>query len=390
MRIGIMCHSSFGGSARIATELASGLAQRGHTTHLFTRTKPFGYWDATTGVILHEIAPSASDELHPASLYTNWSPEEFEAFLSKVLAVILTDGLDILHFHYAVPFAFVSAEVKRRLGMASPLLVGTLHGTDVSVHGKDSATGPQLAGVLRHIDVLTTVSASHAALATDAFKLPSAPLVIPNFVDLSKFRPHAIDRGNPRTRTRPRLAHVSNFRPVKHPQSMAQIFVDVRAQKDAELWLVGDGTEMDSVKAIFQQHSINDDVRYWGLHNNVPSLLAQTDLLLVTSRAESFCLAALEAMACGVPVVATRVGGLPEVVIDGETGFLFEVGDREAAVRAAVDLLSDTDQHQRMCEAASRHAAHFDQSQGVSAYENLYRRMLKVNMGLANGRVSVA
>ena len=390
MRIGIMCHSSFGGSARIATELAKELAQRGHTVHLFTRTTPFGDWDATNGVILHRITPSAHDDLHPASLYTDWSAGEFEAFLSKVLAVALTDGLDILHLHYAVPFAFVSAEVKRRLGKASPLLVGTLHGTDVSIHGKHVATGPELAQVLRHMDVLTTVSANHATLAADVFELPTTPQIIPNFVDLSKFHPQAGRRSNPRIRSKPRLAHVSNFRPVKQPQTMAKIFVEIRAQLDAELWLIGDGTKMNTVKATFQQRAINDDVRYWGLQHDVPSLLAQTDLLLVTSRAESFCLAALEAMACGVPVLATRVGGVPEVVIDGKTGLLFEVGDQAAAVRAAVHLLSDPTQHQRMREAAAQHARLFDHRQGVSAYESLYQRMLKAKLVFVGNPVSMA
>src|SRR5574338_1131459 len=161
MRIGILCHSSFGGSARIATELASGLAERGHIVHLFTRTLPFGYWDASNSVTLHNI-PNADNHQHPAELYIDWQDKEFEAYLSEVMKIAAS--LDVLHFQYAVPFAYVAAEVKRRLGEASPLIVGTLHGTDVSVHGRDPIRGPMLIQALRSADVLTTVSTSHSNL----------------------------------------------------------------------------------------------------------------------------------------------------------------------------------------------------------------------------------
>ena len=390
MRIGVMCLASFGGSARIATQLAVQLAKRGHRVHLFSRTIPFGDKSYTNGVTWHTVTPDREAHIHPARLYTDWSAQDLQVFLSRVLDVIATEGLDVLHFHYAVPFAFIAAEVKRRLGRAAPLLIGTLHGTDVSIHGRDPVKGPQLAQTLRDVDQLTTVSNSHARLATDLFGLSTRPHVIPNFVDLSRFqplKPHApiaggageerpLLSGREGGQVIPRIAHVSNFRPVKDPQSVARIFLGIREQMEAELWLIGEGPEMDGVKSILGGSRFEKDVRYWRLQHDVAWLLAQTDLLLMTSLSESFCLAALEAMACGVPVLATNVGGLPEVVRHGETGFLFPVGEHDLAARLALNLLSDRDRHQAMSEAAARHADRFGYEQIVPAYEDLYRRLL--------------
>ena len=370
LRIGILCHSSFGGSARIATELAISLAERGHIVHLFTRSLPFGHWDASSGVNLHVFNSSADNHQHPAELYIDWKDEELEAYLSEVMKI--APSLDVLHFQYAVPFAYVAYEVKRRLGKASPLLVGTLHGTDVSIYGLDPVRGPQLIRALQSADVLTTVSISHSNLSAEIFGLATPPQVIPNFVDLTKFHPRDIGAIRLSTQRRPRIAHVSNFRAVKQPQIMATIFSKIREKIDAELWLIGDGPEMGVVKNFFQQNDIDDDVIYWDLQNNVAGLLAQTDILLVTSQMESFCLAALEAMACGVPVVASRVGGLPEVVLDGKTGLLFDLDRLDQAVQSVLDLVSDPERYKQMSESAFQHARNFDRQQGVLDYEELY------------------
>ena len=371
MRIGLIGHSSFGGSARIASELSIELAQRGHQVHLFTRTLPFGRWEGDTrGVRLHRLVRHGQ-EFHPASLHTAWSSRELEEALGHLLGVIEEEKLEILHFHYALPFAFLAAAVKRSLGAAAPLLIGTLHGTDVSVYGRDPVKGPQLRQALRCLDRLTTVSASHAHLATELFQLSRPPEVIPNFVDLNRFRFQQRAGAN----LKPRIAHISNFRPVKDTSSMARIFLGIRAHLEAELWLIGDGPDMAAVKSILQQSEFAGDVRYWGLQHEVAPLLAQTDLLLMTSLSESFCLAALEAMACGAPVLATRVGGLPEVVSHGQTGFLFPVGDDDVAVDRAVELLTDLAVYRLMRQAARRQACRYDCAQIVPAYEALYQRV---------------
>ena len=374
LRIGIMCHSSLGGSARIATELAMGLAKRGHVVHLLARTLPFGYWDASCGVNFHTVTSHPENNPHPAELHIDWQDQEYEAYLSEVMKIAAS--LDVLHFHYAVPFASVANEVKRRLGKASPLVVGTLHGTDVSVQGLDPIRGPQLIQALQSADVLTTVSTSHANLSAEIFRLATPPEVIPNFVDLEKFHPRDASAFRLSAQHRPRIAHVSNFRAVKQPEVMAKVFSKIRKKIDAELWLIGDGPEMDDVKRFFKQNNMHDDVRYWGIQHDVAGLLAQTDLLLVTSLTESFCLAALEAMACGVPVVASRVGGLPEVVLDGKTGLLFDLDQLDQAAQLILDLLSEPERYHQMSEAAVKHARNFDRRKGLLRYEALYMRHL--------------
>jgi L-malate glycosyltransferase len=374
LRIGILCHSSFGGSARIATELAIGLARRGHVVHLFVQSLPFGHWDASSGVNLHIITSHTQIKRHPAELHIDWQEKEFEAYLSEVLKIAVS--LDVLHFQYAIPFAYVADEVKRRLGKASPLLVGTLHGTDVSIYGRDPGRGPQLVQALQSTDVLTTVSISYSNLCTEVFGLAAPPQVIPNFVDLKRFHPRDAGAFGLSMQRRPRIAHVSNFRAVKQPQVMANVFSKIRAKMNVELWLIGDGPEMEGVKSFFRQNDIDGDVIYWDLQHEVAALLAQTDLLLVTSQMESFCLAALEAMACGLPVVASRVGGLPEVVLDGKTGLLFDPGQLDQAARSVLDLLSDPERYKQMSESAFRHARNFDYHEGVLGYEELYLRHL--------------
>jgi N-acetyl-alpha-D-glucosaminyl L-malate synthase BshA len=376
MRIGIMCHSSFGGSARIATELALALAEQKHAVHLFARSVPFGQWNSPTGLTCHEIESSNGVNAASPDLHIDWLEDEIEAYLAKVEAVIASDGLDILHFHYALPFAFIAAELKRRCGRATPLLVGTLHGTDVSTYGRHPVVGPRLAQALARMDALTTVSANHARLAADLFLLAIPPSVIPNFVDLTRFRPGAGWMNGAPATGRHIIAHISNFRPVKQPLETARIFLEMTEFIDAELWLIGDGEEMPAVKDLLRRGGAAERVRYWGLRHDVTSLLSRSDLLVMTSLAESFCLAALEAMACGVPVLATKVGGVPEVVIDGRSGMLFENGDRETAVRQAVSLLSDPDRHKTMRAAAVRRASHFSRVEIAAQYEALYRELL--------------
>ncbi|MDE0204718.1 MAG: N-acetyl-alpha-D-glucosaminyl L-malate synthase BshA [Candidatus Tectomicrobia bacterium] len=373
MRIGMMCHASFGGSARIGIELAIALAGRGHQVHLFTRTTPLGCWDRSNGVVLHTLLPDATDSLHPATLHTNWSESELRHYTEAVLQVIAEQRLEVLHFHYAVPFAYVARMVRRRLGDDAPLLIGTLHGTDVTQCGNDPAVAPQLASALLANDALTTVSNSHARLAESTFNLPRTPHVISNFIDLSRFKPAEEEvAGFHRERPR-RIVHVSNFRPVKDTPAMARIFLGIRQRLEAELWLVGGGEEMPDVRELLDHSNYAGDVRYAGLRPDVTPFLRGADLLLVTSRYESFGLVALEAMACGVPVLATRVGGVPEVVEHGRTGLLYTPGDSAAAVDLAGELLTNPMRHLAMRSAAVRRARKFSVERGVHAYEMLYQ-----------------
>ena len=371
LRIGLLCHRGVGGSARIAVDLGHSLAARGHAVHLFARTRPLGMNGFGHGVTFHPLLEGDGHAPPSARLDADWSAADLETLVRRVTSVAASSGLDVLHFHYAMPFARVAGEVRRRLGNGRPLVVGTLHGTDVSVQGR-SAEASKLAEALSVADRLTTVSRSHVHMATETFGLSREPELIPNFVDLERFRPAKGDR-DPRRRAR--IVHVSNFRPVKDPAAAVRVFARVRREVDADLWLVGDGEAMPAVRAAVERAGLRD-VRFFGLHPNVERILPHADVLLLTSRAESFCLAALEAAACGVPAVGPRIGGLPEVVGDGTTGLLYEPGDEAEAARSVLELIGDRSRLQRMRAGAIRQAARFSDRRMVPRYERLYRRLL--------------
>jgi N-acetyl-alpha-D-glucosaminyl L-malate synthase BshA len=374
MRIGVLCHSSLGGSARVGTELALGMAERGHHVHLFARSAPLHLRPGSPGVRLHPLSGPAPVT---ATLDANWSAEDLDALVDLVAAVAVRERLDVLHFHYAVPFALVATSVRRRLGSGAPVLVGTLHGTDVSTYGYDARVGPLLARALRAIDQLTTVSECYARLATDVFGLPAPPRVIPNFIDLTRFRPLP-ERGRRPRRRRGRfhVVHVSNFRPVKDPLGVARIFLGLHRRLPVDLWLIGVGSELPAVRAVLYDAGVTEHVRYFGYQQDVSGLLARANLLLMASRAESFCLAALEAMACGVPVLASAVGGLTELVEHGRHGFLYPAGDYERAEQLGVELLSDQDRYAETCRQAVCRAGQFDREQVIGTYEDLYRELI--------------
>jgi N-acetyl-alpha-D-glucosaminyl L-malate synthase BshA len=372
MKIGVMCHSSCGGSARIALDMAAELALRRHRVHLFTRTTPFFPLKNDPSLIQHTVCSVPSHGHCASHLKTNWPRYESDSMTNLVLDVVSSGGLDVLHIHYALPFAFIAATTKNLLGKAAPKCIATLHGTDVSVHGRNPVKGPRLIQALRNFEALTTVSNSHACLAVRVFNLDRQPVVIPNFIEPNRFEPKQ-PRLNGR---RPRILHVSNFRPIKDPVGVVRIFAAIRRQIDAELWLAGDGEKMIEVRGILDKRELSKDVRYLGLRNDVRSFLQETDLLLITSHTESFCLAALEAMACGVPVLGTKVGGLPDVVVHGRTGFLFPFGEHSVAANLAVDLLSNPHLYQSLSTTAREHARRFDQKATVTLYENLYHQVL--------------
>jgi N-acetyl-alpha-D-glucosaminyl L-malate synthase BshA len=373
LRVGLLCHRGVGGSTRIAVDLGNTLAARGHTVHLFARTLPLGKSTFARGVTFHPLLAGDGHAPPTAALDANWSEPDLALLVERIAAVAHSSGLDVLHFHYAVPFAWVAAEAVRRLGETAPLLVGTLHGTDVSVHGR-SSKGRSLARALAQADRLTTVSSSHVRLTTRTFSLSRPPDLIPNFVDLKRFR--SIDRRH-LDPTRPRrIVHVSNFRPVKDPTSVARVFARVRRELDAELWLVGDGERIPAVRSAVREARIDHHVRFFGLHPAVERVVPHADLLLLTSRYESYCLAALEAAACGVPAVAPRIGGLPEVVSHGRTGLLFRGGDEAEAAQAVVRVLDDPDAHARMRREAVRRAWRSSAERMVPRYEQLYRELV--------------
>lgn len=371
-RVGVICHRGLGGSARVAVNLAGELAARGHDVHLFARSVPPGMATPPSGVTLHLLQDGGEPDHVSTRLDVGWSADELTALVDLICDVVLSVRLDVLHFHYAVPFAWVVHTVRNRLGSCCPALVGTLHGTDVSVLGRRSDVRRRLVPALAGLDALTTVSRSHAALSARVFGLANPPVVIPNFVDPGRFRP-----AEPRpVGRRPRIVHVSNFRLVKQPESMARIADRVLASAESELWMVGDGEMMPAVESILEARIASGEVRRLGVRLDVEHVLPHTDLLLVTSKLESFCLVALEAMASGVPVVAPRVGGLPELVEHGSSGLLYEPGDEHEATRLILGYLADPDLQDRLRAGACERAKGLSSDVVVPRYERLYREVI--------------
>jgi N-acetyl-alpha-D-glucosaminyl L-malate synthase BshA len=373
MRVGIVCHSSCGGSSRIAIELALHLARRQHIVHLFSSKPPFGLVEDQSGLVSHYFPPEYQRNLPVTELHTDWSLSEQEQFLANLIKVVYQEGLDVIHFHYAVPFAFLLAELKQRLGSVCPFLVGTLHGTDVSVFGHDPMMAARLERALAQMDMITTVSNNHAHLASKLLGMTLSPgyfRVVPNFVDRSEY--YRYNGSHQPPGPIPRIIHISNYRPVKAPRELGEIFARVCAKQDAELWLVGEGPGLDELKSFLIQAGLNHKVRYLGLQPKVGPILAQADLLLMTSLAESFCLTVLEAMACGIPAIATRVGGIPELVQFGQTGFLYQPGQPDEAAHYILHLFSNPTLYTSFASSALQEALKYSSEWIINLYEEIY------------------
>jgi N-acetyl-alpha-D-glucosaminyl L-malate synthase BshA len=375
LRIGIACFSTFGGSGVVATEIGMALGRRGHCVCFLSDKPPIRLDPACPNVTTHEVEPLDYPLLAERSYAL--------ALAAKMIEVARAEKLDLFHLHYAVPHAVSAFLARQVLGTSSPKIVTTLHGTDVSRVGSNPKFQPLTQFVVRHSDAITVPSqwlaeAAHRdlGLARDV-----AIEVIPNFVDTDRFRPPdgRTERAASATRaTHPRvLTHVSNFRPLKRIEDVVRIFAAVRAVIPSRLDLVGEGPERSRIEALVASLGLQDHVRFLGERGDLVEILQQSDLFLLPSQTESFGLAALEAMACGVPVVASDVGGVPEVVADGETGFLAAVGDVAGMATHARRLLMDEELRRRMSLAARHLAeAHFRLTPAVDRYEAAYWRVL--------------
>jgi N-acetyl-alpha-D-glucosaminyl L-malate synthase BshA len=372
LRIGIACFSTFGGSGVIASEIGLSLAARGHQVHVFSDARPSRISAAPTNLSFHavEVPPYPQLKDSPYAL----------GLTSAIVDVAQRDGLDVVHAHYAIPHAISAYLARQVLLPQAPAIVTTLHGTDITLVGNDRSFLPLTRFSILASDAVTTPSAWLRTATYDSLNIAATcPIdVIPNFVDTQRFIPSApIDRPANRPRA---LLHVSNFRSLKRVDDVVRIFDRVfqgLAPRHAILRLVGDGPEHDRVRALVTALGLNDHVEFLGERIDLPAVLRDSDLFLLPSDTESFGLAALEAMSCGIPVVASRVGGIPEVVTDGEVGLLAPVGDVDAMAAHAVRLLGD-DALWRRFSAAARHRAEtvFPIGPAVSRYEALYRRVL--------------
>ena len=378
LSIGILCHPTYGGSGVVASELALSLAAAGHVVHLFSHDVPPRLARSPGPVQVH-VAQG-----FPYPLFHS-TPHDL-AITSSIVALHRSEGLDVIHAHYAVPHA-VSGYLARAAALAdgicggrrAPRLVTTLHGTDITLVGIDPSYEPLTRFVIGQSDAVTAVSEDLARRTRENFcrggdGAPCAIDVIPNFVDTVQFHPDAgrAERSGP-----PTAVHVSNFRAIKRVPWLLEAFALATRGREARLTLVGDGPDQAATRATAARLGIADRVRFLGERDALPELLAPADAFVLTSRDESFGLSALEAMSCGTPVVATRVGGVPEVVEDGVTGLLADVDDLDGFAARLAQLLFDRERAVEMGRAARAAAVdRFARERVIGRYEALYRRLL--------------
>lgn len=368
MKIGITCYPTYGGSGIVATELGMELAARGHEVHFIAYSNPIRLDPDTPNVFYHEV------EVSTYPLFQH--PPYVLALASRMAEIADWRNLDLLHVHYAIPHSAAALLARQMLQHKRRLpFVTTLHGTDITIVGADRSYFGITKFTTEQSDGVTSISHYLKQETERVFAVECPIEVIHNFVNCTLYQP-ALDRHPGPAR----LLHVSNFRAVKRITDCIQILAIVRREIDAELWMVGDGPEHSAAEQLAHELGVNEHVRFMGKQNHIERLIPQTDVLLLPSRLESFGLVALEAMACGVVPVATRVGGLPEVVTHGKDGFLEEVGDVESQACRVAEILSSSVLRARMATAARRTAEdRFCTSRIIPQYEAYYRRVLEAS-----------
>jgi N-acetyl-alpha-D-glucosaminyl L-malate synthase BshA len=371
LRIGITCYPTVGGSGAVAAELGKQLARRGHEIHFVSYRVPFRLTDYNENISVHEIDVSSY------SLF-EYAPHDL-ALAAKMAEVARDHKLDLLHVHYAIPHAIAGLLAQQMLGPGAPRLITTLHGTDITLVGQDRSFFEITRFSIERSDGVTAVSEFLKRMTLDEFQVTNEIEVIHNFVDLAEYCPtRAYKDATAFAAVGEKiLVHVSNFRPVKRVVDLIRILEKVRRDVPAVLLLVGDGPERASAQALARRLGLQDHVRFLGRQDSAEEILACADVLLLPSELESFGLAALEAMACGVPVIGSDAGGLPEVVHHAETGYLLPVGDIEGMAARTVELLKDDERRRAMGQAGRRRAASlFNAERLVGQYERYYERVL--------------
>ncbi|MGO1242596.1 N-acetyl-alpha-D-glucosaminyl L-malate synthase BshA [Sphingobacterium sp. JB170] len=373
MKIGIVCYPTFGGSGVVATELGKALASNGHEIHFITYSQPARLDFFSENLYYHEVAVAQ----YPLF---DFSPYE-SALASKMVDVVKFEKLDLLHVHYAIPHASVAYLAKQILathGIHIPV-VTTLHGTDITLVGKDKSFSPVVTFSINQSDGVTTVSESLKAQTLEFFDIQKDIRVIPNFIDFSRFHNNnkehfkkAIAPGNERI-----ITHTSNFRKVKNTKDVISIFKKINDALPSKLLMVGDGPERRETEELARHLGISHDVRFLGKQDAIEEILSVSDLFLMPSSSESFGLAALEAMACHVPVVSSNVGGLPELNQHGISGYLSSIGDIEEMSKNALKILEDDDRLSTFKNSAYKRAKDFDLVRILPLYESYYQEVIQ-------------
>jgi N-acetyl-alpha-D-glucosaminyl L-malate synthase BshA len=368
MKIGIVCYPTFGGSGVIATELGKALADRGHQVHFVTYNQPARLDLFSENLFYHEVSVSN----YPLF---DFPPYEL-ALASRLVDVVRFEKLDILHVHYAIPHAsaaFMAKQILLTYGIYIPV-VTTLHGTDITLVGRDRTFKPVVTFSINQSDGVTAVSQHLKNDTYQYFEIEKDIKVIPNFIDLTRFSLKAKDHFKKAIAPAGEkiIIHTSNFRKVKRTEDVIRIFAELIQKIPAKLLMVGDGGDRSKCEQLSRDLGVSDNVRFLGKQDAIEEILSVADLFLMPSESESFGLAALEAMACKVPVISSNAGGLPELNVDGVTGFLKNVGDVEGLAEKAVYRLEDDERLAWFKENALSRAKEFDLSNILPLYENYY------------------
>ncbi|MBA9027787.1 N-acetyl-alpha-D-glucosaminyl L-malate synthase BshA [Peribacillus huizhouensis] len=371
LKIGITCYPTVGGSGVVATELGKLLAEKGHEIHFISSSLPFRLNRMYHNIYYHQV------EVNSYSVF-QYPPYDL-ALASKMAEVITREKLDVLHVHYAIPHA-VCAILAKQMACHDVKIVTTLHGTDITVLGNDSSLAELIKFGIEKSDVVTAVSDSLSQQTKELLAPDKEISTVYNFIDERVY--HKTDSSNLRHEYEIKddekvIIHVSNFRAVKRVKDVIHAFAQIRKQIPSKLMLVGDGPEMSEIIKLINCLGLEKDVLLLGKQDNLNELYSISDLNLLLSEKESFGLVLLEGMACGVPAIGTNVGGIPEVIIDGETGFICQVGDIEAVAKKAVLLLQDDKLHNQFSKAGIKAVeTKFHSNTITKQYEAIYTKLL--------------
>jgi N-acetyl-alpha-D-glucosaminyl L-malate synthase BshA len=375
MRIGIVCYPTFGGSGVLATELGKALAVKGHEVHFISYNQPARLDFFSENVFYHEVNIAK----YPLFEYAPYET----ALAGKMVDIVQSAHLDVLHVHYAIPHAsaaLVAKQILAQQGITIPV-VTTLHGTDITLVGREMTYEHVVSWSINQSDAVTAVSEDLRKQTYEHFKINRDIDVIPNFIDFGRFNK------KPREHFKQMIApngekiiiHTSNFRKVKRIEDVIAVFASIIKEIPAKLLLIGDGPERSHIEKVSREFNTCDWVTFLGKQEAIEEILSIGDLFILPSESESFGLAALEAMACEVPVISSNAGGIPEVNIHGVTGFLSNVGDVEDMAQNAIKLLKDPDLLAKFRKNALKQAHKFDLAEILLQYEAIYRRVISTN-----------
>lgn len=374
MKIGIVCYPTFGGSGIVATELGMDLAERGHQVHFIATSLPARLDITKSNIFFHKV----NVETYP--LFDQYQPYSL-ALSTTIVNIAQSYGLDLMHVHYAIPHAYAAYFAKQMLrekGIDLPI-VTTLHGTDITLVGNHPVYKPAVEFSINHSDKVTAVSDSLKEETLELFSIHKEIEVIPNFIDNQQFIPD--ENCGCRNQMAPDaekiIIHVSNLRKVKRVQDVIQVFYRIQKEIPSKLIIVGEGPEWEKANNLIHELGIESKVKNLGKITEFQNVLCSSDLFLLPSEKESFGLAALEAMAASVPVISSNAGGIPEVNVDGQTGFVLPIGDVDGMAEKAIQLLSNPKMLYEFKKNAKMQAMKFDEKNIIPMYEELYLSILE-------------